>query len=230
RYLNDEPVLACPPSAMYRFRKFARRNNRALATGAALVLMFLAVFGAVTWKWREADLAWQSEARERLAAKKAQTEAETARNQALAAAEDKRKALEEVKGQRNRAELHREHLQKNLRNTLSFVEGTVDRIKRSESAKPELKQEIVQSGLRFFEGFVGDRSDDPASRLQRGMAEAHRGNFCANVLGEPNEGDNCYARAAAIFQQLASDFPSDHAVWMELGEARYILSQFRTNR
>ncbi len=30
RYLADEPVEACPPSAMYRFRKFARRNKAAL--------------------------------------------------------------------------------------------------------------------------------------------------------------------------------------------------------
>src|SRR5437773_9371366 len=30
RYLADEPVLACPPSALYRFRKFARRNTVAL--------------------------------------------------------------------------------------------------------------------------------------------------------------------------------------------------------
>src|SRR5213078_4298706 len=27
RYLADEPVQACPPSAWYRFRKFARRNK-----------------------------------------------------------------------------------------------------------------------------------------------------------------------------------------------------------
>src|SRR5947207_5264463 len=27
RYLQDEPVLACPPSAAYRFRKFARRHK-----------------------------------------------------------------------------------------------------------------------------------------------------------------------------------------------------------
>jgi len=33
RYLHDEPVQACPPSALYRFRKFARRNKR-VATGA----------------------------------------------------------------------------------------------------------------------------------------------------------------------------------------------------
>jgi hypothetical protein len=26
RYLRDAPVLACPPSLAYRFRKFARRK------------------------------------------------------------------------------------------------------------------------------------------------------------------------------------------------------------
>jgi WD40 repeat protein/serine/threonine protein kinase/tetratricopeptide (TPR) repeat protein len=36
RYLHDEPVQACPPSAWYRLRKFARRNKAALATAAVL--------------------------------------------------------------------------------------------------------------------------------------------------------------------------------------------------
>jgi len=47
RYLNDEPVQACPPSAWYRFRKFARRNKRALATAALLGVMLLVAVGAV---------------------------------------------------------------------------------------------------------------------------------------------------------------------------------------
>jgi eukaryotic-like serine/threonine-protein kinase len=38
RYLADEPVHACPPSARYRLGKFARRNKRALLTVAVLVL------------------------------------------------------------------------------------------------------------------------------------------------------------------------------------------------
>ena len=38
RYLNDEPVQACPPSAMYRFRKFARRNKAAFLAGSAVAL------------------------------------------------------------------------------------------------------------------------------------------------------------------------------------------------
>jgi tetratricopeptide (TPR) repeat protein len=44
RYLHDEPVQACPPSAWYRFGKFARRNRTALA-GAGLVLFCIAVLG-----------------------------------------------------------------------------------------------------------------------------------------------------------------------------------------
>lgn len=47
RYLADEPVEACPPSASYRFRKFARRNKRALTTAALLGVMLLAVLGTV---------------------------------------------------------------------------------------------------------------------------------------------------------------------------------------
>jgi tetratricopeptide (TPR) repeat protein/serine/threonine protein kinase len=44
RYLNDEPVQACPPSAVYRLRKFARRHKRALVV-AGLVLCFIALLG-----------------------------------------------------------------------------------------------------------------------------------------------------------------------------------------
>jgi serine/threonine protein kinase/WD40 repeat protein len=57
RYLADEPVLACPPSAWYRFRKFARRNT-ALLTAATVVAATLLVAGAtVTWKWWQAECA-----------------------------------------------------------------------------------------------------------------------------------------------------------------------------
>ena len=56
-YLNDDPVRACPPSAWYRFRKFARRNKRPLATLGLLGLMLLATLattaGTVGWAVRD---------------------------------------------------------------------------------------------------------------------------------------------------------------------------------
>jgi tetratricopeptide (TPR) repeat protein/serine/threonine protein kinase len=53
RYLADEPVQACPPSAGYRMRKFARRNKGKLAV-AALALFFLVLLGSgVGWVVRD---------------------------------------------------------------------------------------------------------------------------------------------------------------------------------
>src|SRR5678815_2440912 len=46
RYLADEAVQACPPSAAYRFRKFARRNKGTFAAGvAAAVILLLGLIG-----------------------------------------------------------------------------------------------------------------------------------------------------------------------------------------
>src|SRR5207237_1652124 len=41
RYLHDEPVQACPPSAYYRFGKFARRHKAALATAVGIVVLMV---------------------------------------------------------------------------------------------------------------------------------------------------------------------------------------------
>src|SRR5205085_10862565 len=49
RYLNDEPVQACPASVGYRFRKFARRNQRALVTVGLLSAILLVLAGGLGW-------------------------------------------------------------------------------------------------------------------------------------------------------------------------------------
>jgi tetratricopeptide (TPR) repeat protein/serine/threonine protein kinase len=67
-YLNDEPVLACPPSAMYRVRKFARRNKAGLAV-AGLILFFIAILGfGAGWYQQE-----QAARRAAFAARQAET-------------------------------------------------------------------------------------------------------------------------------------------------------------
>jgi hypothetical protein len=49
RYLNDETVQACPPSAWYRCRKFARRNKVTLVTATvAAIAVLTAVAGLAT--------------------------------------------------------------------------------------------------------------------------------------------------------------------------------------
>jgi WD40 repeat protein len=54
RYLHDEPVQACPPSTLYRVRKFARRNKAALATASLVAgVVFAAVAVSTVLIWRK---------------------------------------------------------------------------------------------------------------------------------------------------------------------------------
>jgi serine/threonine protein kinase/Flp pilus assembly protein TadD len=48
-YLNDEPVLACPPSAWYRLRKFARRNKGRLAVAVGVFLAVTVMAASISW-------------------------------------------------------------------------------------------------------------------------------------------------------------------------------------
>jgi WD40 repeat protein/serine/threonine protein kinase len=63
RYLNDEPVQACPPSAWYRFRKFTRRNRRAVVTAAAVALAALAAVAGLATSTLLTARALQAETR-----------------------------------------------------------------------------------------------------------------------------------------------------------------------
>jgi tetratricopeptide (TPR) repeat protein/serine/threonine protein kinase len=49
RYLADEPVQACPPSAGYRLRKFVRRNKPGLMIAGLVFFCLVLVGGGVGW-------------------------------------------------------------------------------------------------------------------------------------------------------------------------------------
>ncbi len=53
RYLADEPVEACPPSAGYRLRKFARRNQGRLAAAAGVFLAVTVMAASIGWAVRD---------------------------------------------------------------------------------------------------------------------------------------------------------------------------------
>src|SRR5262245_48952633 len=72
RHLANEPVLAGPPSAWYRFRKFSRRNRRGMAMAAFAGLMLLVTVGVllvstvqISRKQKETDAAYQGEKEQR---------------------------------------------------------------------------------------------------------------------------------------------------------------------
>ena len=89
RYLADETVEACPPSATYRLRKFARKNRVMLTTVSAFAASLVLGIGISTWQAivatterNRAVKAEKQESLERDAAIAERKRAETAEKQA----------------------------------------------------------------------------------------------------------------------------------------------------
>ncbi|HEX3152797.1 MAG TPA: serine/threonine-protein kinase [Gemmataceae bacterium] len=82
RYLSDEAVEARPPSAMYRMRKFARRNKARVTVAAGLLVLLVGGVVGTSIGLVQADQARRDETVQRKAAERLQAEANTERKKA----------------------------------------------------------------------------------------------------------------------------------------------------
>jgi tetratricopeptide (TPR) repeat protein len=131
RYLGEEPVQACPPSAAYRVRKFVRRNKGPVLAASLILLALLAGVAATTWQAHRAD-------RQRLIA-------EDNERTALAAAEAEKKAKQTV-----------EQREAEITAVLEFVENKIFAAARPEGQEGGLGHEVslrraVEAALPFVE-------------------------------------------------------------------------------
>ncbi|MEX2119829.1 MAG: protein kinase [Pirellulales bacterium] len=55
RYLSDEPVQACPPSASYLLRKFVQRHKGLVATASLILIALLIAIAGTTWGLVQAE-------------------------------------------------------------------------------------------------------------------------------------------------------------------------------
>jgi serine/threonine protein kinase/tetratricopeptide (TPR) repeat protein len=90
RYLNNEAVEACPPSAGYRLRKYVRRNRRGLVTVGVIAVALVTATAVSTWQ--------------AMVARNALGLTETARKEAEADRDRARNAEDQAKAAENRAE------------------------------------------------------------------------------------------------------------------------------
>ena len=114
RYLAGEPLLAAPPSARYRLRKFAHKHRAALATAAVISLLLMAGAAVSTWQAVRA-----TRAEEKMGSALAETK------QAKAHMED---ALKESEEARRQAEAVTNSLVKLLRSADPREDGRVIRM------------------------------------------------------------------------------------------------------
>jgi serine/threonine protein kinase/tetratricopeptide (TPR) repeat protein len=225
RYLNDEPVQACPPSAQYRLRKFVRRNKTKVTAAATMVALVLLGAAASTWQAVRATRAERrtSEALTRVTAAQAQTRA------ALdALTEDVVETMftkQTELGEKERAF---------LRKLLGFYEAfTQQSAPSAESTFLRAKGYFAVAHLRALLGEHGDALAvyrEAEALLEQLVAEfPHAAEYRhklarteANVgielaeLGKFADAETAFRRGIALYTKLTDDFPEDPAYRMGL--------------
>jgi serine/threonine protein kinase/Tfp pilus assembly protein PilF len=180
RYLRDDPVQACPPSAWYRFRKFARRNRWTLGIASALAFAGLGILAGVLWH-----------------------------NAQLGA------KIQEVEEKERKAQAEAERAEANFGKALDAVDKLLSRVGETKLANvPHMehaRRKILEDALRFFHGFLQQKSDDPAVRREAGLAY-HRLGKIYDMLGEHQRSEQAFRQALEIQTQLVAEFPAqpDH--------------------
>jgi WD40 repeat protein/serine/threonine protein kinase len=104
RYLNDEPVEASPPSAVYRMRKFARKHRKPVIALAAIATALLAGIAGTTWGLLRADAARRAAETAELGEREERIKADAARRDVERLGVEANRRRIEADTQRERAE------------------------------------------------------------------------------------------------------------------------------
>jgi serine/threonine protein kinase/tetratricopeptide (TPR) repeat protein len=210
RYLQDEPVQACPPSAVYRLGKFLRRNRGpALAAGIVLAAL-IAGSVAATWGLLSA-LAERDEKVVALAA------AETNLRKATQVVDT---FLTEVSESELAENPELEPLRNNLlQAALHYYEGFV----QQESDNPALQAELVAACMRIsYLAYTLDPESDwltPAEKAFDTMAELLQKNPPLSSLESLQHGIGRPSGASAYMRrptEILRIFKKGTRVWRQL--------------
>jgi tetratricopeptide (TPR) repeat protein len=207
RYLADEPVLACPPSGLYRFRKFARRNRGRLAAAGLLAgLLVVAVVGLAV-------------SNVLISREKEQKDQALRQAQANAFEADRQRRLAQANLQLARKAV--DDLYKELVGEFSNT-GRYDK---------HLAQKFQQKTLAFYQEFARLQETDPELRL--GVARAQfRVAQIHYDFGQNAQAEEAVAQAIAQLDELQAERPDDPAPRRDLAGACGLLGHVlkRTHR
>jgi serine/threonine protein kinase len=173
RYLNDEPVLACPPSAWYRLGKFARRYQGAVLAASLLFLtLVLGIIGTsfglvLAEQARQDEVGARLDAEEEARAKESARAAEAAQRVIADANRVKaEQAAEAEAAQRIKADdaaVKEKQAREQAEKRLAQIEKGVETIG---AIFKDLHPNDVEKQGRSLQVILGERLDATANQLE----------------------------------------------------------------
>ena len=228
-YLSDEAVVACPPSAGYRFRKFARRNKAALGTTALVAASLIAGIVGTSW---QAIRARQAEREALNFANNANRHALRAQVAESAVRDEKQKleqALERETALRTSEKEQHRRADENYAMAREAVDEFLSRIANDEiGSLPGLqpvREQLLSAAIPFYEQFIAKHVDDPELRFE--LAEAHRqlGNIQLR-LGDVRSGSEAVHRSLRMLEDLFDEDPANKDVMSKLAWMYHLLDRY----
>jgi serine/threonine protein kinase/tetratricopeptide (TPR) repeat protein len=227
RYLTNEPVHACPPSALYRLRKLARRNKGLLTAAAVVFLSLVAGTAVATWQAVRATLAERRAVAERNRAETGFRMARDAVDRSLT--QVSQSPLLKVRG-----------LERFRRDQIESAREFYERFVHERFDAPEVRYDLGLAHLRLAEIDrelgnypAAEESAVRAVTLLGALAEAHpkspeyqrdlaAGHVAVGLVladsGRLEEAEAAYQRAIAIQEKQVAEHP-------ELSPNRYALAK-----
>jgi eukaryotic-like serine/threonine-protein kinase len=226
RYLDDEPVEACPPTAWYRLGKFARKHRTLLATaGGFVALLVLGVVG-LTWGVVEVNKARQQEKNQRQ------------RTEAAGSVTREALALTWARKRSDRKQTKLGDTEKaNLSNMLQayrqlMVEPEASREARAKAAQTEFlvaslcaltdltadAETSYQRAIELYESLASEFKDEAEYRIGLARCKFYLADLL-RPLDRRLEAEAAYRRAIDLFEKVVAEFPDEAAYRRELADA-----------
>jgi eukaryotic-like serine/threonine-protein kinase len=200
RYLADEPVQACPPSAAYRVRKFVRRNKGPALAAAVVLLSLVGGIVGTTWGLLRATEAEAIATARAKAEKQARDEADDAKKEAVANLQKAREAVDQM-----------------------LTRVAEEKLLNVPHLYP-VRKAILEDALKFYRSLLQQKSADPALRLGTGTAWRRVGAINAN-LDHHADAEKAMQQSVTFLEKLVLELPSAPEYRLELAESHAKLGE-----
>ena len=234
RYLDDEPVVACPPSARYRLRKFSQKHTGKLAVAGVAIVTLLAVAvgaGIAAKEFRdlagEKELALDASRESEDAAGKAREKERLQRLEAEHQTTIAKDALADARLQYERAE-------GNLGKARDAVERFLTKVADRNRWTPHMehiRRELLEDALEFHQQFLDQKSTDAEIALETAISFRRVGEI-HDQLGNPATGLDHYRQSYRLLHSLYREHSHDSRISVELARSTSALasSHFANNQ